>query len=100
VSYSFRRWQDEGVWDEALKVLDMQMRVQQGRDPEPSAAIIDSQWERVTPVRGPEKGYEAGKKSPGANATCLWIPRATCWESGSWQPVVQMHKERERSWSH
>jgi putative transposase len=65
VYYSFRRWQDEGVWDEALKALHMQVRVQQGRDPEPSAAIIDSQSIHVTPVRGPEKGYDAGKKIAG-----------------------------------
>ena len=58
----FRRWQSEGVWDHILKVLRMEVRQKQGRDAEPSAAIIDSQSIKTSAVRGPEKGYDAGKK--------------------------------------
>ena len=38
------------------------MRQKQGRDEEPSAAVIDSQSIKTSAVRGPEKGYDAGKK--------------------------------------
>jgi putative transposase len=58
----FRCWRREGVWDRILDTLRVQVRQKQGRDPEPSAAIIDSQSIKTSAVRGPEKGYDAGKK--------------------------------------
>jgi len=69
VYYYFRRWQDEGIWDQVLETLHMQVRVKQGRDAQPSAAIIDSQSVRVSPIRGPEKGYDVGEKNLGAQTT-------------------------------
>lgn len=65
VYYYFRRWQREGVWDRVLKVLRMEVRQKQGRNAEPSAAIIDSQSIKTSAVRGPEKGYDTGKKNMG-----------------------------------
>ena len=62
VYYYFRRWEREGVWEQVLRTLRMHMRRRQGREPEPSAAIIDSQSVKTGPVRGPEKGYDPGKK--------------------------------------
>jgi transposase len=61
----FRRWEREGVWDELLKTLRMQMRQKQGREAEPSAAILDSQSIKTSAVRGPEKGFDMGKKNVG-----------------------------------
>ncbi len=66
VYYYFRRWQHEGVWEEILKTLRMQVRQKEGRNAEPSAAIIDSQSIKTSAVRGPEKGYDTGKKNLGA----------------------------------
>ena len=65
VSYNFRRWGREGVWDCILHTLRMRMCTRQGREEEPSAAIIDSQSIKTSAVRGPEKGYDAGKKNLG-----------------------------------
>ncbi len=65
VYYSFRRWQREGVWDQVLKALRMEVRQKQGRNAEPSAAILDSQSIKTSAVRGPEKGYDMGKKNLG-----------------------------------
>ncbi len=65
VYYYFRRWQREGVWDRVLKTLRMELRQKQGRNAEPSAAIIDSQSIKTSAVRGPEKGYDTGKKNLG-----------------------------------
>jgi transposase len=69
VYYYFRRWQREGVWDHILQTLRIEVRKQQGRDPEPSAGIIDSQSIKTSAVRGPEKGYDVGKKNVGPQKT-------------------------------
>jgi transposase len=45
--------------------LRKQVRTKVGRDPEPSAAIIDSQSIKTAPVRGQEKGFDGGKKIDG-----------------------------------
>jgi len=68
VYYYFRRWQREGVWEQILQALRMQVRQQEGRNAQPSAAIIDSQSIKTSAVRGPQKGYDAGKKNLGAQA--------------------------------
>jgi transposase len=78
---SFRIWRNQGVWDQVLERLRKQMRKQQGRDEEPSAAVIDSQSIKTSAVRGSEKGYDAGKKSGGARDTWSSIRRAICWMS-------------------
>jgi len=62
----FRRGPREGVWEQILQTLRMQVRQKEGRNAEPSAAIIDSQSIKTSAVRGPEKGYDAGKKNLGA----------------------------------
>lgn len=62
VYYYFRRWEREGVWKQILQNLRMEMRQKEGRNAEPSAAVIDSQSIKTSAVRGPEKGYDAGKK--------------------------------------
>jgi transposase len=71
VYYYFRRWQGEGVWEQMLLTLRMQMRTKQGRHPDPSAAVIDSQSIKTSSVRGPEKGYDPGKKSVGSQTARL-----------------------------
>jgi putative transposase len=65
VYWYFRRWQREGVWEQMLHRLRRQTREALGRDPEPSAAVIDSQSIKLSTVRGPEKGYDGGKKNLG-----------------------------------
>src|SRR5216117_1287051 len=51
VYYYFRRGPRAGVWDQMLVTSRMQMRVKQGRNPDPSAAVIDSQSIKTSPVR-------------------------------------------------
>ena len=62
VYYYFRTWRIAGIWDQALEALRKQMRQTQGRDEEPSAAVIDSQSIKTSAVRGSEKGYDGGKQ--------------------------------------
>jgi transposase len=48
VYHYFRLWRREGRWAQVLTVLRERERLRQGRDPTPSAAIIDSQSVRIT----------------------------------------------------
>ena len=61
--YSYlRTWRMAGIWDKALEALRKQMRHKQGRDEEPSAAVVDSQSIKTSAVRGEAKGFDMGKK--------------------------------------
>ena len=63
VYHYFRQWKLDGTWEKAMTALRKQVRVQMGREEEPSAAIIDSQSIKTSPVRGRERGFDAGKKN-------------------------------------
>jgi putative transposase len=49
----FARWRDAGTIAVVHDALRVQVRVQAGRDPTPSAAILDSQSLRTPPKGGP-----------------------------------------------
>jgi putative transposase len=42
VSSRLRRWTDAGLWETLTDTLRAELRIELGRDPEPSAGIIDS----------------------------------------------------------
>lgn len=58
----FRTWRNDGTWDKVQKSLLKRVRQKEGRDEEPSAAVIDSQSIKTSAVRGSEKGIDMGKK--------------------------------------
>lgn len=63
VYHYFRLWTLDGTWEKAMTALRKRVRVQMGREEEPSAAIIDSQSIKTSPVRGRERGFDGGKKN-------------------------------------
>ncbi len=60
----FRRWTDKGVFEKMQDRLRAMWRKRQGRDAEPTAAVLDSQSVKTSAQGGP-KGYDAGKKVKG-----------------------------------
>lgn len=70
VYYYFKQWKEEGIWQEIHDTLRSQVRIAEGRNNEPTAAIIDSQSIKTT-EKGGFLGMMLEKKSRVENGI-LW----------------------------
>jgi putative transposase len=65
VFHCFRAWRLDGTWERMNRALRRRLREKLGRDPEPSAGIVDSQSAKSTGVGGEQRGFDGGKKVRG-----------------------------------
>jgi len=71
VYYHFRRWQAQCLWTQIYCQLHERLRVVLGRDPLPSAGILDAQCVKTAATAREEVGYDAGKKTKGRKRNSL-----------------------------
>ena len=64
VYYHYRKWRLTGVLEKLNRLLHRQVRQDTGREPTPSAAIVDAQSVKTTLVKG-KRGFDAGKRING-----------------------------------
>jgi putative transposase len=65
VYYHFYKWRRDGRLRRAHDRLREAVRKAEGRDRDPSGAVIDSQAVKGTGVGGPERGYDGAKRLSG-----------------------------------
>jgi putative transposase len=65
VFHYFRTWRIDGTWERMNRAIRRGLREKLGRDPEPSAGIVDSQSVKTTGVGGEQRGFDGGKKVRG-----------------------------------
>ena len=61
-----QRWIASGVFEAMAKDLRELLRMVQGRDPQPSAAVFDSRTLQSTPESGRRAGYDGAKRKNGS----------------------------------
>jgi putative transposase len=65
VYHWFRKWRMDGTFERLNLTLRERLRIQLGRNPHPSAGIVDSQSAKTSGVGGEHRGYDGGKKVRG-----------------------------------
>lgn len=90
VYWQFQQWEKRQVTERILEELREQLRVAQGREPEPSAGVMDSQSVKAADTVGCDsRGYDAGKKINGRKrfivTDTLGMLVVVCVMSASWQ---------------
>jgi transposase len=61
-----QRWLNAGVFDAIVHDLRVLLRLAEGRQEQPAAAIVDSRPLQSTPASGPRAGYDGAKRTRGS----------------------------------
>jgi len=61
-----QRWIKAGVFEEMVQDLRVLLRLSEGRNPDPSAAVLDARTLRSTPESGSRGGYDGHKGKKGS----------------------------------
>ena len=91
----FRAFLEAGVWESLRHHLVVMLREQEGRDPTPTAAILDTQSVKST-EKGGREALTRPKRSRAASVTSRSTPRASCSASSSTPPTSRMPTAPER----
>jgi putative transposase len=65
VFHYFRAWRLDGTWERLNRTMRRLLREKLGRDPEPTAGIVDAQSAKSTGVGGEQRGFDGGKNIRG-----------------------------------
>src|SRR5215208_7784554 len=78
VYYHFRKWRLDGRLRQAHERLRAAVRESEGRNPDPSGAVIDSQALKGSGVGGPNAATMGRSVYPVGNAKCWWTRAGWC----------------------